>query len=451
MSHWSCSSGWIGGGLALVALVGCAGDPSQAAGDDPSMTRPDAGPALDAAVADAQVDPTGDPGSADAAQPPLAAPSRYYAHVPLAMDPRSGRERFTAQNIADDANMVTLHFDFFGIPWDEFASGAPLPAAWVAEMDAIASLVEQLDLPVFLALTPLHGLRNKLGPAASGVDDLALNHDFGAACEDIALRPDAGAVRDGYAAYVRHMVDRFEPVFLALSIEVNLYREQCPMAWPSMEGMLNAVREAEKARAPALPIFHTFHLETLWQASEQTDPCFGYSTTCLDANMAALASLQTDVMALSTYPLVPASNNGQLPADWFSAVADRTPLPLAVAETGYQAASIQAELDAQSCFDALPTSPQDQGVWMDRLLTEAESHDMPFVTWWSSRDLMPTSASGSCRCVDDEEPWCTFLAPLPAELRLLYQFFGSMGLREVGGTPRAALAPWLEAVRAAER
>ncbi|MCB9652750.1 MAG: hypothetical protein H6729_01280 [Deltaproteobacteria bacterium] len=374
-------------------------------------------------------------------------PARYFGFVPLAKDPATGVDSFTRQEIAEDANMVTLHFDFFGIPWAEFARGEPLPAAWVAEMDRVSNLAAELGLPVFLALTPLHGTRDKLAPNASGEAELVLDQDFGVSCEVISGRPDAAVITDGYAAYVRYMIDRFAPRFVALSIEVNLYEKNCRLrgaaaAWAPMENMLNAVYASEHARHPNLPIFNTFKLEDLWDASEASDACFGYMTSCLDENLARFSGLKNDVFALSTYPLVPFVNNGaSLPEAWFSAVSSRVSVPLAIAETGYQASSIQVELASGDCYEALPAGTADQEAWVKRVIREASQREMPFVTWWSNRDLMPTAISGDCHCASTD-PWCGFLNPLPSTLSLLYKFFGSMGLRDVGGTPRAAHAPW---------
>lgn len=409
--------------LCLGCFLGCNGAENDGNLEDAGTL--DGGATLDAA-ADAQE----------------GLPTRHFAHVPLELDPSTGKQSFTAQDIAADATMVTLHYDFFGIPWQEFAEGTTLPQAWVDEMDRHSILVTDLDMPVFLALTPLHGTRDKLAADASGTTSLSLNDAFGSSCESISSRADAALIATGYAAYVRYMVDRFQPLYLALSIEINLYEKLCPAVWASMQDLLNDVYDAERAVNPDLAIFHTMKLEDLWQAAEDTEPCFGYLTTCLDANIAKFSTLKNDIYALSTYPLVPTQNNGSLPKRWFQELADRVSVPLAVAETGYQAATIQVEIDPKTCFDALVTNPGAQTVWVERLIADANDLDMPFVTWWSNRDLMPTSVSGDCHCTDNAQPWCGFLNPFPQTLRLLYQFFGSMGLRDVDGTPRAAHAAW---------
>ena len=64
------------------------------------------------------------------------APRRYFANVPFAIDVTSGPV-FSPQHIAEDSNMVALHFDFWGVPWLEFGTGAPLPPAWLAAMDRV--------------------------------------------------------------------------------------------------------------------------------------------------------------------------------------------------------------------------------------------------------------------------------------------------------------------------
>jgi hypothetical protein len=398
---------------------------------------------------------TGDAGSADAAAEIDAAenprePSRYYGNVPISMTP-AGQASFTPQHIAEDSNMLVLHFDFFGVPWQEFGNDETLPPAWVAQMDSISQLQDSLALPVFLALTPLAGTRDRLAPAASGGGELVLDEGFGVRCEDIGYRGDYATLRSGYAAYVDYMIERFDPLFVALSIEVNLYAEACPEGWATMKTVLNEVYAGQKAKRGGLPIFHTFQIDSLWGAGELDSPCLGFADTCIDENLLPLADLDTDIFAISSYPLPTYVNNGKsLPDNWFSIFAEKTGLPLAIAETGYQFYPITVEhpVVADACFEALPTSGADQQAYLQRVLAAGEALDMPFVTWWGNHDLIPPQFSEPCRCEEDEA-WCDFLNAL-GDYALLYRFFATMGLRDYDGSPRPALEPWAAAVSAAE-
>ncbi|GMR22994.1 MAG: hypothetical protein BMS9Abin37_1383 [Acidobacteriota bacterium] len=379
----------------------------------------------------------------------VEAPKRYFGNVPFTLNPTQGPS-FTAQHLLEDTNLVVLHFDFWGIPWASFMADEPLPSAWVASMDAIQELRDELGLPVFLALTPIAGSRNGLAPEARGTDFLTLDEFFSPPCERIHDRPDADELRVAYGNYVDYMVGRFDPIFLAISIEVNLYAQYCPGAWDDMKALLNDVYETQKAEHPGLPVFNTFHIDSMWEAGESED-CFGFTTECLDANLIALRDLETDLFAISSYPLGPYDQNGaSLPSYWISIFAERTGKPLAIAETGFQARSLTVENPATpgECFVGLPSSPGAQTRYLQQVLADAEALEMPFVTWWGNHDFIPQDFSQPCRC-EVEHPWCDFLNSQSESDRLIGRFFSTIGLRTYQGTPRPALADWQRAVRAA--
>ena len=85
-------------------------------------------------------------------------------------------------------------------------------------------------------------------------------------------------LKAGYKAYVEHMVSRFAPTFLAISIEVNMYAQACPGAWEDVKQLLNEVYVEQKARRPELLVFNTYQIDFLWEAGRD-QRCFGFSTS----------------------------------------------------------------------------------------------------------------------------------------------------------------------------
>jgi hypothetical protein len=379
-----------------------------------------------------------------------ARPLRYFANMPFSMDSFElpPQVHFTEQHLKEDDNLVALHMDWFGIPWDAFANGTPLPPAYLAEIDRIDRLRRRLALPVYLAVTPIAGARDRLASQTSGSGDLLLfNDNFGARCEDITLRRDFSDLRRAFHAYVNYLAGRFEPRFLALSIEVNLYQQICPQAWPSMRDFLNDELDAQKRERPEIPIFHTFQLDAIWEADGTASRCFGFRRECLSQNMAVLRELKTDLFALSIYPVGPFVNNGRkLPDDYISAVADLSGLPVAVAETGYLSQTLSAPV-GEACVPGLPSSPEDQLWWLDRLLADAERLRMPFLVWWANEAPMPFSALAPCRCTETTV-FCDLLTKI-GDAALSVRFFGLMALRDYDGEPTPALARWRSAVASA--
>ena len=381
----------------------------------------------------------------------MAQPVRYYGNMPFSIDLESRRPvqfHFTAQDIARDDNLAAFHMDWFPIPWAEFAGGTPPPRAWSNEIDRMVALKDSLQLPVYLAVTPLQF--DRLKPTAFGDGDTLYGYDgFGKPCEQISLRPDFVLVRAGFHAFVDYLVDRFQPRFLALSIEVSNYATACPAAWPDMEAFLNAEYEAQKAQHPGLLVFHTFQVDSLWQAEDDTRPCFGFRRDCLFRNFAPMAGLKTDLAALSVYPVAGYLNNARtVPDDYLSIFGTLTGKPVAVAETGFPGDSISAIVQDR-CITGLPLTPADQAWWMDRLLVDADRLQMPFVVWWANHAMMPFEALRPCWCAE-ATPYCDFLNALPDDIgRLGFRYFGLMALRDYDGTPRPVLARWTAAVAAA--
>ncbi len=380
-----------------------------------------------------------------------ASEGRLYGSIPVSLDPQAlpPQFHFDAHHIGQDSNLLAVHMDWWGIPWDALASGAPLPRAWLAEIDRADALARSLGLPVYLAVTPISGTRDRIAPRASGDGDLLVTDNaFGGRCEDMAARPDAASLRRAYHALVELLVARFQPRYLALSIEVNLYSRTCPIAWPSMRDFLNAEYDVQKAEHPALPIFHTYQVDVLW-AADEGEACFGFRRECLAANVAQLADLRCDLWALSSYPVPMFLHNGRvLPDDYFSAVADLSGRPLAIAETAYLSQTYSA-MAGGTCVGGLPSSPADQLWWMDRVLADAQRLHMPFVVWWIDEALMPFAELLPCRCSDSTE-FCRLLTALGDEGAVGVRYFGAMALRDYDGAPTPALGQWLSAVAAAE-
>lgn len=416
-----------------------------ACGDDGGAS-PDGASSIDALISDARADATADAASTVDARPPADAPpppSRYYGNVPIVLDPDTA-VAYEAGHLADDSNLVALHIDAIGIPWQEFASGGALPAGWLSKLADIDDLVAELGLPIYLPLTPISADRRHLTADAANP-----YQPIGGDC--LADVSDWDARAQGYKAYVTYMVDHFDPVFLALSIEVNSFVTNCPDAWPQVRTLLNEIYAEQKALHPGLPVFHTFTANGLWQA---TGACYGFTEDCVDAGLAAIGDLSGDLFAISTYPLIPYLANGNtLPANWFSIFQDKTGKPIAISETGWQFYSIETrDPDNPGECVTLPSSSAAQLAWVNRILSDAETFDMPFVVWWADRDYLPGTVSPYCVCDDPDEPWCDFVDAVISEAdptAFSLRFFAMMGLRDYGGVARPSRDAWAAAVAGA--
>jgi len=384
------------------------------------------------------------------AQTPPAGSARFLGNFPLMVDPTVPISRqpfhFEAHHIAQDSNLAGFHMEWFGVPWREFAAGQTPPEAWLREMDAIRGLEQRLGLPVYLALTPIGGSRDRLAPNATGTYALTMDDSFGAACEAIDTRPDyESVIRPGYRNYVSYMIRRFQPRFVALSIEVSIYALRCPSAWNAMKRLLNETYDMVKSEHPGLPVFQTYQIDVLWQA-DSGQPCFGFQRGCLAQNLQPLADLKSDVFAISTYPaFLFVHNGGQLPDDYLTVFAGLTGKPLAIAETGFPALPYVGH-SGNACVAGVPASGDTQAWWMARVLRDADVVKMPFVIWWSNEDLLPEPVAVPCDC-SDSTVWCQFLQSLDVSGRDTLRGDATMGLRDFDGTPHPALVLWQQAGR----
>ena len=375
---------------------------------------------------------------------------RLYANFPLLIDPAPPNDRlpfqFSAHHIRDDSNAIALHMEWFGVPWREFAAGVNPPEAWLRQMDAIRGLEERLGLPVYLALTPIGGSRDRLASNPAGTFALTADDSFGGRCESIDTRPDYEAVvRPGFQRYVSYMLQRFQPRFVALSVEVNIYKAFCPGAWSAMQQLLNDTYDMVKADHPGLPVFHTFQTEFLWQSESPGSPCFGFRRECLVQNIEQLAGLKSDIYALSSYPAATFLNAGRrLPDDYLTTIASLSGKPIAVSETGYPAVTYSIDWGGM-CAPIEPSSAADQAWWMARVLRDGRRAGMPFVVWWANEDLLPSPLLTTCNCPDDSI-WCHFLGILDDTGRNTLRGDGGMGMRTYDGAPRPAHNLWVHAV-----
>src|SRR5262249_55866789 len=161
---------------------------------------------------------------------------------------------------ADDVDVASVHQEFYGIPWNEFAAGAQPPAAWVAQMDAIAKNAKDAKLDVFLSISPISSSRDRLAERTviDGSGQVKTDNNWSPPCYDFATAPDRATAKSAYLAYVAWMIDRFAPKYLNVGIELNLFFEKCPGQRAGVIDVINAAYDAAKAKSPNIVAFPSF-------------------------------------------------------------------------------------------------------------------------------------------------------------------------------------------------
>jgi hypothetical protein len=368
-------------------------------------------------------------------------------------------------DLAADVDVVSLHQDFYGVPWETFADGVSPPAAWVERMDEAVAQARVWGRPVYLSLALVGGDgRAYLSPrVVETPQGVVTEAGWSARCFDFAGDPDAERWRRAYLAYVRWMVRRFDPDFLTQGIEVNLFQSACdptgPGAYDALVEVLNQAYDAAKEVKPWLPVFPSLQLDALLGSGAGATCPGGDATACLTANLERSAGLERDRFAISYYPHL--DEVGGAAVDYgadLDAVLERVTEPAVIAETGYPSVPLVADLatsGAPQCTTLYPFSDERQRAYFDALVAAARRWDMDLVTWWSNRDVFPTAAVASCPC-QDPDGFCAIrdlfrsLYPDPVQGEVLFKAFATLGVRNFHGQPKPLLERW-EQVRAEER
>ena len=414
----------------LVVFAACGGGGGGATGAD----APPGDAARDAPAADA----------------PPARPLLANGGVQIVITgPRLGLQ-ITPADLAADSDVVEIHQEFYGVPWDEFLAHQPPPAAWVAIMDDIAASARATGKPVFLSVSMLDGGRSSLAAktVVDGSGDVSATDGWAASCYDFATASDGAATEQAYLDYVSWMIDEFQPRWLNFAIEVNLFDEICPSAFPGLVAVANATYAAAKAKQASIVAFPSFQIDHLYGVA--TGSCGGADqAACFDANYADVVPMMRDRFAMSTYAVLGGEfSAATLPADWFSRGAARAHERELIAETGTNSSAIVIDDPNAGCQTLLPATEDDEAAYLARVLADASAQQMELVNWWSDRDLVDARLMTDCPCSFDAT-WCAVLDAFrgddPATEdtgELALKAFGTMGLRAYDGTPKPLLATW---------
>jgi hypothetical protein len=323
--------------------------------------------------------------------------------------------------ITNDADMIVQHFDD-GVPWQEALDNADNATAYRDTYDI--NLLNDLDFKLqhnpaghslYLAVTPLGPMREGLAlhRGASGNEPLTPPWDTNA-----LDHPD---VIKAYTQHCLNMIEHFHPDYFAYAIEANILMSSDSRngttKWPEFVNLVKAVYPVLKASYPDLPVF----------ISLQAGFFYADSTTQTAAINQILP--YTDFMAISAYPFSATPNPADLPADFFSQLADLDPTkPVAIAETAWPAEDVEDMSHPGTIISA--EDPQRQQQYIQRLINEMDELDGRFITLFFTRDY--------------DDFWESYLQYDPNAP--LIRTWRDTGLYDGQGNPRPALDTWRAAL-----
>lgn len=244
-------------------------------------------------------------------------------------------------------------------PWADFVPGADVSEETAktsaSEKDAVASK----HLRLFFAIDPTDG--------ATGRDRLAAlpgslaGKNFGDA-----------AVRSAFSSYAEYVALNYKPAYLALGVEMNLYRQRNKDDFANFESLYRETYDRVKKASPDTQVTVSFQYEDLQGMLPTTDQHFP------DWPLIQEFEDRLDVVAISSYPSFVFSKASDIPARYYSQLRGFTQKPIVLAETGYSSAAGPKGINNGT--------EADQAAFVSRVLVEAENLGMPFAIWFAGWD-----------------------------------------------------------------
>jgi hypothetical protein len=276
-------------------------------------------------------------------------------------------------------------------PWAEFLPGGTISTDTADTTAAEIEAVQANDLDLFFAIDPTD--------PATGRDRLAsLPQELeGRGFEDTD-------VRSAFLSYAEYVAINYEPAYLALAVEINLYIARDESRIESFASLYAETYDRLKEVAPDTQITVTLQYEDLQSLLPTEDRHFA------DWGLLERFDEWMDVVALSTYPGLVFSRTEDIPANYYSQLQGFTEKSIVIADTGFPSAPSPTSSTG---------SPEEQTSFLERIVGEAQDMQMPFVIWLAAWD--PAYAEGTA-----------------------FDSFRYVGLLQSDGTEKPAWSAWME-------
>lgn len=303
------------------------------------------------------------------------------------------------QFIEDHADLVALHFDN-GIPWPE-AHGLTRYSKNV--MERLTYTIPE-GKKLYVAVTPINLERDGLAPYWAERDGLPLPEPWNKA------RFNDDSVKRAYTKYLGDVVERLQPDYLCIGIEVNLLIEKSPGKWADYVELHRYAYEHLKKTYKKLPIFVSFAVLHLNGLADGADKERQYK-------LVRDIMPYSDYFGMSVYPYMSWDVPAPIPDDFFD-FARSFGRPIVVAESGYSSRNVWVSLFLLSGSEKL------QNHFLDRLLRAAVRDSYVFIVNYAAIDFDKMIGS------------------LPSNLRGLAGIWQYTGLMTSRGKAKPALALW---------
>jgi hypothetical protein len=279
----------------------------------------------------------------------VARPGTLWGFTPFPAAPDEEAVSAALDFVAEEGDLVAHHFDG-SIPWSYLRGEEPLPLSLSAELEGRAAFDDaHPELTVYVAT------------ALTNLDRTGIPTDTGAASiPEVADSFADPGVRQALNDWVDLLVDTFEPTYLNVGVEIDMYAANRPDDWENLLSLYKEIYDRVKQAHPEMVVFASLQ-------AELGDPAV------FDQVMAS-----SDVVGISTYPYL--LSDAVPDADYLDRFTTAG-LPIAITETGFPAADVASP---RGTVVADPETQEEYVAWLgDRAVTPG----LDFVVWFLPFDI----------------------------------------------------------------
>lgn len=334
--------------------------------------------------------PTPEPLVAPRLEEPVAFNDRPF-DLAFTLTPRS----FKGEWMQEAAEFAAQHADVALVQhtplWREFAEGDEPQSANTTSLVYTAAIARDKGLKLFLAVSPLNFTRDGLEVLPAEWGDAKFSDS---------------RVRNSFKKHVKWLAEKFQPEYMAVGEELNMYAENRPDDYEYLVSLYKEAYAEAKRVSPQTLVFPTLQYEVLNGLTPGKPPAQPKWNHLKD-----FAEI-SDAVAISTYPYIVFSNWSVVPEDYYAKLSEHTKKPILVSEGGWPSRPGKRGFD---------TSEKDQEAFVLRLAMQASEWNSTLLTLWTAFDLTTEMTWGGGDIVEA---------------------FRDIGLWNSDGTPKLAGKTW---------
>ncbi|WP_375562444.1 hypothetical protein ACE193_07820 [Bernardetia sp. OM2101] len=297
--------------------------------------------------------------------------------------------------IEQNADIYSEHIDG-KIPWEALINQTAFPTEFVDEVDGKISRKinsHQLLLSVSLLNTLRNDLQEGYNEQVPAYTSLSDTH-----------------IENAYFDYLVYLVDRFNPDYLVMAMEVNELLTNNSGKWNEYKILGDKLRIRLKTKYPNLQLAESFTLHSWYQ--QRTDFVDDIKTY----------SQKSDFLAVSFYAFVMQKHTKTEFQGAFDFLHTQTSKPIAFVETN----ALAQDLSIPNLNVFITSSEEEQNIYLETLLENAQEQNYEFVIWWAHRD------------------YDRLLEFFPEDSKDLGSIWRDTGLLDEDGNERPAFSTWKE-------